>query len=485
MVDCLKGLEPKRVLEIFSDIAEVPHGSRNEKALSDKIRMFCEGLGLETYQDEANNLIIKKPATPGYEQAPVCVLQAHLDMVCEKKSDVQHDFLTDPIRIMRDGDRIYADGTTLGADDATGVAFALAVLESKDLPHPALEVVLTANEEAGMTGIQALDFNRISGRVIINLDCSDEGIVVGCAGTATVRVRRSMKASAPDACSRAWRLHVSGLKGGHSGLEIKKERGNANAIAARIMDALSGVTDLRISSIEGGFQNNAITRECEAVFAAPEADADKVREAFETMTARIKKELKISDAGFTAALEEIGLPECCWELSDSQTALSLLLCLPSGVMIMNQEVPGLPELSGNIGVVRTEGGELSITLLYRSCYDSRKQQAIGICRRIAQLCGAQVEILNEAPEWEYKADSRLSALIQRIYKERYGEPIVIEVSHGGNECGTFFRHFPDADIVCTGTKIIGPHTPEESVMLSIIQKEWGMLCKTLEGMLTY
>ncbi len=485
MTECLEGLEPQRVLEIFSDIAEIPHGSGNEKALSDWIRDFCEGLGLETYQDEAWNLIIRKPATSGYEQAPTCVLQAHLDMVCEKNGNVAHDFLKDPIRIMRDGDRIYADGTTLGADDATGVAFALAVLESKDLPHPELEVVLTTNEEAGMTGIRALDFDRIHGRVIINLDCSDEGIVVGCAGTSAVLVKRGLKSSIPKAGSTAWRVAVSGLKGGHSGLDIAKGRGNSNVIAARILAEIGKETVLRIFSMQGGLQSNAIPREHVAEFVAPKKDEEVILTTFERIRDRIAKELRIADPGFSASIERREIPEYCYDEEDSQMILNLLLCLPDGVFCMNQEVQGLPELSGNIGIVRSDKASISITGLYRSCYDSRKRQAIDICKRIAKLCGAELQILTDSPEWEYKADSRLSALIQRVFMDHYGKPIIIEVSHGGNECGTFFRHFPDADIVCTGTRIIGPHTPDESVMVSAIQKEWMMLCKTLEGMLTY
>ena len=221
---CLEGLEPKRVFEVFSELSEIPHGSKNEKAISDYIYTFCKKLGLETYQDKTNNLIIKKPATSGYENAPTVVLQAHLDMVCEKNADTVHDFKKDPIRIMRDGDRIYADGTTLGADNATGLAFAMCVLESKEIPHPALEVVFTADEEAGMSGIKALDFSRIKGRVILNLDCSDEGIVVGCAGSSVVRMKLKAARGPLKDSMVCMKLKIRGLKGGHSGLDITKER---------------------------------------------------------------------------------------------------------------------------------------------------------------------------------------------------------------------------------------------------------------------
>ena len=264
MASCLEGLEPKRVLEIFSDLCQIPHGSKNEKAISDYIYNFAKNLNLECYQDQANNLIIKKPASPGYENAPTVILQAHMDMVCEKNADVVHDFKKDPIHILRDGDRIHADGTTLGADDATGVAFAMCVLEDESIVHPNLEVILTTDEEAGMSGIQALDFSKIQGRVIINLDCSDEGIVVGCAGSAVVRFDLKEERETVNADEETVKLRVQGLKGGHSGLDITKERGNANVLLTRILASAEDRTGTKLVTITGGLQNNAICREAEA-----------------------------------------------------------------------------------------------------------------------------------------------------------------------------------------------------------------------------
>lgn len=484
MYEALEGLEPKRVFELFSQICQIPHGSKNEGALSDYVRDFCLGLGLPTYQDAAHNLIVKKPATPGYENAPTCVLQAHLDMVCEKNASSNHDFLKDPIRVLRDGDRIHADGTTLGADDGTGVAFAMAVLESNTLKHPAIEVVLTADEEAGMTGIMNLDFSRIDGRVIINLDCSDEGIVVGCAGTVTVQLRQLMeRAPLPD--SRCLRMEIRGFKGGHSGLDITKERGNANQIAARVLAELQKEAPVRLLSIQGGLQSNAITRENTLAFAVPAESAAGIRERFEKIAAAVCKEHKISDPEARLELLDAECPAFAFTPESTDKLISLLLLVPSGILHMNMEVPSLPEISGNIGIVNSDDRSVSLTLLYRTCYNSRKQEVLDMCGRVARLLETEMTVRNDTPEWEYKADSRLSALIQRVYQAEYGKPIVIEVSHGGNECGTFYRRFPDADIVCTGTRIVAPHSPDESVAVSVVQKEWNMLCKTLEGMLTY
>ncbi len=485
MYQSLEGLEPKRVLELFSNLCEIPHGSGNEKAISDFIRDFCQHLHLDTYQDEAWNLIIKKPATQGYENAPICILQAHMDMVCEKKADTVHDFASDPLRVLRDGDRIHADGTTLGADDGTGVAFAMAVLESSDLPHPALEVVLTSNEEAGMTGVNALDFSRLAGRVVINLDCSDEGIVVGCAGTVAAEFTQLIERQPLSAGETCLALRIGGLLGGHSGLDIRKERGNANVIAARVLHRLGKTAPVRVVSMTGGTQANAITRDHTAVIAVNQADESAVLETFGALTEDIRKELKISDPDAFLALTKTNAEQAPFSAACTKRWLDLLLLLPSGVICMNMEVPGLPELSGNFGILHTDADTASITVLYRSCYASRKQQALDIGACAAACTNTHMKIITDTPVWEYRADSRLSALIQRIFEREYGKPIPVEVSHGGNECGTFFCKFPDADIVCTGTRIIAPHTPNESVLLSVIQKEWNMLRRTLEGMLTY
>ena len=486
VAECLKGTEPARVFEIFSDLCRIPHGSKNEKAISDYIRDFCLGLGLETFQDEAFNLIVRKPAAPGFEDAPACVLQAHMDMVCEKTAGSAHDFTKDPIRILRDGDRVHADGTTLGADDCLGVAFAMAVMESKTIPHPALEMVLTVDEEAGMSGINRLDFSRIRGRVIINLDCSDVGIVTGCAGTASVTVRKAMERQPLDPDGAVCRrLVVSGLKGGHSGLDIKKERANANQLAARILAELQQACEIRLVSCAGGAQTNAITRGNETVFALPRGGAGAAEEAFRRIAAAIRREHGISDPEMKLEL----LPEPCagaaFSAADTDGLITLILAVPSGVVHMNLEVPGLPELSGNIGILYTEPDGAVMKVLYRSCYESRKREIIGACTRIARACGAKAELEHESPVWEYKAESRLSALQRKIFREQNGRELVVEVSHGGNECGTFFREFPDADIVCTGTQIFGAHSPEESFMISSAQMEWKLLCETLSRMHEY
>ena len=480
----IKGLEPHQVWEQFDALTQIPRGSCNEKAVSDYIRDFALNLGLETYQDEVYNLIIRKPATPGYENAPITVLQAHLDMVCVKTAGSNHDFTKDPIDVYLDGEWVRAKDTTLGADNGTGLAFAMCVLASNDIPHPPLEVVLTANEEAGMTGIRNLDFSKIHGRVIVNLDCSDAGIVLGCAGTATaqftVPFRREMAAGYVQRT-----VQVTGLQGGHSGLHITLERGNANVIATQFLSRVQEAMDLRLISWTGGTQGNAITPDATVVVAVPEDQAARMQQMAEDFQALLKKEYRVTDSAVTLTVTPARtdvLPVCA---EDTDRFVSVMALAPTGVLKMFKEVENLPETSGNIGIVSTDDEAGHISILYRSCFDHKKQWAIAQCRRLARVLNVPFTVEGDSPEWEYRSDSKLSRLIQDVYFRRYGEQLLVEVSHGGNECGSFFRQFPDSDIVCTGTHILNAHSPSETVKVSVVQKEWEMLLLTLAELKHY
>ena len=407
MASCLEGLEPKRVLEIFSDLCQIPHGSKNEKAISDYIYNFAKNLNLECYQDQANNLIIKKPASPGYENAPTVILQAHMDMVCEKNADVVHDFKKDPIHILRDGDRIHADGTTLGADDATGVAFAMCVLEDESIVHPNLEVILTTDEEAGMSGIQALDFSKIQGRVIINLDCSDEGIVVGCAGSAVVRFDLKEERETVNADEETVKLRVQGLKGGHSGLDITKERGNANVLLTRILASAEDRTGTKLVTITGGLQNNAICREAEAAVTIAKEKKAELQDLVQEWQKILKKEFKISDPDVKVVLDEAEKAETRFTAEGSAKIIDFMMSLDSGVIAMNMEVPGVAETSGNVGTIVTDNDTVTVRVCYRSGLNSKKEYTIEKSRRLARMAHAGFAVESSSSEWEYKSDSRL------------------------------------------------------------------------------
>ena len=400
MASCLEGLEPKRVLEIFSDLCQIPHGSKNEKAISDYIYNFAKNLNLECYQDQANNLIIKKPASPGYENAPTVILQAHMDMVCEKNADVVHDFKKDPIHILRDGDRIHADGTTLGADDATGVAFAMCVLEDESIVHPNLEVILTTDEEAGMSGIQALDFSKIQGRVIINLDCSDEGIVVGCAGSAVVRFDLKEERETVNADEETVKLRVQGLKGGHSGLDITKERGNANVLLTRILASAEDRTGTKLVTITGGLQNNAICREAEAAVTIAKDKKAELQDLVQEWQKILKKEFKISDPDVKVVLDEAEKAETRFTAEGSAKIIDFMMSLDSGVIAMNMEVPGVAETSGNVGTIVTDNDTVTVRVCYRSGLNSKKEYTIEKSKRLARMAHAGFAVESSSSEWE-------------------------------------------------------------------------------------
>lgn len=539
MQEVFRGLEPERVFWWFDRIAQIPHGSGREQELSDFIYEYFRKLGFSVTQDQHWNLIIRKSATAGYEQAPAVILEAHLDMVCEKEADSGHDFDRDPIRVLRDGDRLYADGTTLGADNATGVAFALSILESETAVHPALEVVLTTGEEAGLTGVKRLDFSSLKGRVVMNLDCSDEGIVVGCAGASVVRLELAGEFERSRREQQFYGLRVSGLLGGHCGLHIGLGRGNANVILGRVLAAASRTGGFCLVRVEGGTQNGAICREAKAVFVVEQGDMTAVEQAVAECARELKHELADVDPGLEIKLEKIPKQTAVLSQEDSAAYVSLINLLPSGVLEMERDDEGeakepsapqddgisgetekraeegnneennrgsheepnkgfygesalrltmnhLPETSCNIGMVYMEGSRICIHCNCRSSYGSKKRWLQEKCRLLAACHGRTAySVLTDYPEWEFNPDSRLARLICREYRAQTGEPLLVERSHGGNECGTFSKRLPGADIVCMGTKIHHAHSPREWVGIDVIQKEYRLLLGALRAMKDY
>lgn len=514
--EALAGLEPERVFWWFDRIARIPHGSGRERELSDYIKEYFQKLELNVSQDRYYNLIIRKPATAGYEDAPAVILEAHMDMVCEREAGINHDFTRDPIRVLRDGSRLYADGTTLGADDATGVAFALSILESETAVHPELEVVLTTGEEAGLTGMKQLDTDCLKGRVVMNLDCSDEGIVVGCAGASVVRLELDGELERSQRNQQFYTLRVSGLLGGHCGLHIGLGRGNANVILGRLLGAAGNAGSLCLARVQGGTQNGAICREAGCVFAVDQSQAAAVEQAVAESAGALKRELAGADPGLDIRLERVARETILFSQEDSAACISLINLLPVGVLEMECEseaekteagrqwqskpkqhespasiplhvtMDNLPETSCNIGMVGTEGNRIYINCNCRSSYGSKKRWLQEKCRLLAE-CHDRVRyaVLTDYPEWEFNPDSRLARLLCREYEKDMGEPLLVERSHGGNECGIFSKRLPGADIVCMGTKIHHAHSPREWVAVDIIQKEYRLLTNALQAMKDY
>jgi len=471
----LANYEPKAVLKHFEAISQIPRGSGNEKAVSDFIAEFACGLGYKTIQDDLHNLIIYKPAFTGYQGKPAVILQAHLDMVCEKNADTVHDFLTDPIKLYVDGDFIKAKGTTLGADNGLGVAMCMAVLEDKDLQHPALEIVLTVEEETGMAGAYNLDGALLSGTRMLNLDNSrGKEIIMGCAAGTTVEFTLSANWEAVTPDKTAYTITVKGLTGGHSGGDIHKERGNALRILGHTLAALHQQTDIRIAHVSGGMKLNAIPREAVATIAIPKSEADNALAVLEKCRTDFAAQYRAVDSGL----------EISWAASSADKALTTkcshnliasLTLFPNGVQCMSTEIEGLVNASCNLGVVETLPDGIKILAMPRGAAGFYNQQMERQISHLANLTGAKVTFMQRSPAWPYNPNSELLKIAQACYSPIFGYDAEISAIHAGLECGLFEEKLPGLDIISFGPTNIDLHTPDERLSISSTIKSWAFL----------
>ena len=453
----LANLEPKRPLRYFEEVCQIPHGSHNEKAISEYLIAFAKEHGFDYHTDELFNVVIKKPGQNGGEKAAPLALQGHTDMVCEKNNDVEHDFLTDSIKYYLDGDHLTARGTTLGADNAVAVCIMLAILEDKELAHPPLECLFTAQEEVGLVGALHLDAAQVTARRLINMDCGPEGsAVVGAAGG--VRVDTAFTFERERVSGDVLKLEVKGLLGGHSGGEIHKYKGNANKLMARVLLKVLPL-GVGLCSIDGGSKENAIPRECVALLAVP---AGK-KEAIEAIVRQLESELKIELAGLDENVELALSPGEAACQMDGKTAMALVrylnLC-PNGVQFFSQEL-GITVTSLNLAVVDTEGDCVDITISIRSSVEHLKWEVADRLQLLADLSGAQMLKGFEYPAWNYDRVSPMRDLAKAIYEELYGNAFDARPVHGGLECGVFKRKWPDIDIIAIGPNASGAHGPDE------------------------
>ena len=478
----LKGLQPADVFGYFEDICGIPHGSWNEKALSDHIAAWARGLGLDVVQDEIWNLIIKKAGSAGLEDAEPVIMQAHIDMVCEKNADVDFNFETDGLNIYIDGDWIKARGTTLGGDNGIAVAMAMAVLADNTLAHPPLEVVLTTVEESGMDGAFALDTSGLKGRRFLNVDNSDEGVfLTGCAGGARVGVTLPVAEADLPSGYAAFTIFVGGLKGGHSGVDISTERANSNKLLGRVLRSLK--TPFFMEDIAGGSKDNAIPREAWAkVFVKADAGGALALEISE-YDKIFKTELKTPDGGVFVRCDGKPMPSGTVKVFDPETQqkiIDLLTILPSGIEHMSMDFPGLVETSCNLGVVRVDGGNVVFTHAVRSSVESRKK---ALCERIettARAIGATGKTSDGYPGWEYSPGSPLREIFKRVYKEMYGKEATIMAIHAGLECGVFASKIEGLDMISFGPDMFDLHTPDERVSISSVTRCYDFLKQILK-----
>jgi dipeptidase D len=481
MNSVLNNLQPSLVFKYFEEISQIPRGSKNEKAISDYLRNFGESLGLETIQDESLNIIIRKPATPGYEQAPGVVLQGHMDMVCEKNKSTNHDFMKDPIKLRIDGDYVYATDTTLGADNGIAVAMGLAILASNDIPHPALEVLITVDEEAGMTGAMELDGSLVKGKYILNLDSEEEGhLLVSCAGGVTALSTLPVDFIKPETPRKAYLIEIKGLLGGHSGMDIIKQRGNANKLLGRLLNLLH--VDFDIAKVEGGSKNNAIPREADCVIMVNNDQTDEFLTHVKEITNIFKHELSTSDPGLEIVCTETTTPESILNSTSKNRVIKMLNLIPNGVQTMSMDIENLVESSTNLGVLRTTDSTVTFECAVRSSVKSLKEDITARMDLLISEFGGSLQLISDYPAWEYAKNSELEKMCIEAYKNLTGKEPIIMALHAGLECGLLLDKIPNAEAISFGPNMYDVHTPNEHLSISSTENTWKYLLEVLKSM---
>jgi len=477
----IQALCADRVFQHFYEICQIPHGSGNEKGVSDYLLHWARGLGLEAEQDRVLNVLIRKPASPGREDQPVVMLQAHMDMVCEKAVGVEHDFARDPVRWVIDGDILSTGGrTTLGADDGIGVALAMAILEDGRLSHPALEVLFTVMEEEDFTGAGGFDASKMNASYLINLDnTSDREIICGSCGGMQADIQIPVPFEPTPAGWTTCRLSISGLKGGHSGEDIHRGRGNANILLARLLMAAEACCDYRLAQIRGGSFRLAIPREAEAILCLDPAQIPALKETLAGMEAEFRAELAATAQRVTVSLALAPPAERCARPATVITALTLI---PDGIYQMNEVLTGLVDTSDNLGEVYLDPDRLHCVLEIRSARNSLRTYLFQRLERLAALLGGSCRWCSAYPSWEFRPDSHLRQVCSRVYEDMFGfEPRFLTV-HAGLEVGYFFQHRLGLDAVSIGPNCRDFHSPTEALEISSVKKVYGYLCRLLAAM---
>ncbi|MEL3907195.1 MAG: aminoacyl-histidine dipeptidase [Treponema sp.] len=476
----LTQLEPKEVFRWFAEISAIPRGSGNEQAISDFLVRFAHERSLEVYQDGLLNVIIKKPGTLGYEKSPVVILQGHMDMVCEKTADSPHDFLKDPIQLIVEGDTLHADRTTLGGDDGIAVAYALAVLDSDSIAHPPLEVLITTNEETGMDGAMALQPDHLGGKLLFNIDSEEEGVfLVSCAGGANALIGFTIETEPLK--NSLLSVSVEGLLGGHSGMEIIKQRANALKLLGRILTAVQAGQPVQLVSISGGSKHNAIAKEAAALISV--ADPAGAQQAVERIAAELKAEYRTADPGLRVAVQPASAASGVMYTEPlSRNIIDFMMMVPDGVQYMSMDIPGLVQTSLNNGILAVDGDTLTFTISVRSSVKSSLDEILTVLQRCAERTGGIFKKRSEYPAWEYAPQSRAREIAVQTYKELNGTEPVITAIHAGLECGLIKKIIPDMDAVSFGPNLYDVHTPNEHLSISSVERMWKFTVKLLENL---
>lgn len=476
----LSNLEPQSVFHYFEEITKIPHGSGNVEQISNFLAAFAEERGLFHIQDAWKNVIIVKEATPGYEKEPAVILQGHMDMVAVKKPDCDIDMKAEGLRVAVDGDKIYAEGTSLGGDDGIAVAYALALLDSDSISHPKLEVIITVDEEVGMDGAREIDLSMLTGNRMVNLDSEDEGIfLTSCAGGA--RVKCDLKLETQRLEGLTYEVTVGGLLGGHSGGEIDKERGNSNCLFGRLLRRLCEKMPVGLAELKGGLADNAIPRETVGLVVIDKTDSEKFASVLDTVEKEIQSELSSKDPDvFIKATEKESVAMECTTAESTRKAANFLSAVPNGVQAMSADMPGLVETSLNLGILEYAGGELRAEFSVRSSVESAKNALIGKLFALTELAGGSNTVTGDYPGWKFRKDSPLREKMVRLYEEMYGKAPKVEAIHAGLECGILGSKISDLDCVSMGPDMRDIHTTEETLSISSTRRVWEYLVRLLE-----
>jgi dipeptidase D len=476
----LEALTPSVVWKNFKDIARIPRPSKNEARVVEFVKKFGENLGYETKVDTVGNVIIRKPASPGMEDRKCVILQAHLDMVPQKNSDKKHDFNNDPIEAHIDGDWIKANGTTLGADNGIGVAAMLSVLESKELKHGPVECLFTVDEETGMTGAFALQPGQLTGGILINLDSEDEGeLYIGCAGGLDGNIEFDYISDPVPVGYDPYKIVISGLKGGHSGLDIILGRGNSNLVLFRLLRHAEKSIGLRLCEVEGGNMRNAIPREANAVVIIPKDKKQDFVKLVDHYIKTVRSELAAKETDLEIELTETGKPLRVLRAELQKKIIASVYCCQNGVVRMTDGIPGLVETSTNLSIVKSTDSKITVSCLLRSSVDSAKENLAESMRALFELAGASVGFSGSYPGWKPNMNSTIMKVMDEVYQKMYHKEMEIKAVHAGLECGIIGGVYPYLDMVSVGPTIRHPHSPDEKVHIESVKKFWDFLIETL------
>lgn len=474
-------LKPTELWEHFDRILTIPRGSKKERQIADYVIGRARLAGLDYEEDETGNILVRKPGRQGLESSGTVILQSHLDMVNEKNSDVQHDFEKDPIRPVRDGAYLKADGTTLGSDNGIGVSASLAVMESEDIHHGPLEFLFTVDEETGLTGAAGLRPGFLDGTTLINLDTEEEGaFYVGCAGGSGVDLELTLEWEPVGPDQAAFEVRLSGLKGGHSGVDIHLQRANAIRLLARALRLIEPGTGLLLYGFQGGNMHNAIPREAVASFVVREADAESVKTKLETVFGKIRTEFGPAEPNFSGIVHPIKSPARVMTDRSSKTSLALLDSLPHGVVSYSYDIPELVETSSNLATAKIDGNILRIHVSNRSSVDSALEAQQIHVESIGRLAGASTRSLEGYPGWKPNLQSRILKVSQFVFEKVFGNEPIVKAVHAGLECGLIGEKYPKMDMVSIGPQIEFPHSPDERVKIDSVADFYILLAAILE-----